>query len=84
MFGPGWKAVAQFATVCAPASSATVWLAPPVNCGASLAAVTKSTRKVCVVWPPLASIAVTLNSVKSGLTMPLFWSVAVVKVTVRL
>ena len=38
--GPGLIAVAQPDTVCAPASSSTVWLAPLVNVGGSLTAVT--------------------------------------------
>ena len=38
--GPGVMLVAQLATVCAPASSATVWSAPLVKLGASLTAVT--------------------------------------------
>ena len=41
-------AVAQLGTVCAPASSLTVWLAPGVKLGASLTAVDRDRRSVCV------------------------------------
>ena len=42
--GPAVMAVAQPATVCAPASSVTVWSAPLVNDGASLTAVTVTVK----------------------------------------
>src|SRR6185503_21193023 len=53
--GPGEMAVAQLLTVCAPASSFTVWFGPLVNDGASLTELTV-TRKVLtkVSTPPLA------------------------------
>ena len=54
--GPALMPVAQPATVCAPASSSTVWSAPFVKLGASLTAVTVIV-KVCaalVSTPPLA------------------------------
>ena len=54
--GPALIAVAQPATVCAPASSRTVWSAPLVKLGASLTGVTVIVN-VCgarVSTPPLA------------------------------
>ena len=54
--GPALIAVAQPATVCAPASSSTVWSAPFVKDGASLTSVTVIVN-VCgadVSTPPFA------------------------------
>ena len=65
--GPAEIAVAQLATLCAPASSLTVWSAPLVKLGASLTATTVMV-KVCgaeVSTPPFAvppsSCAVTVT-----------------------
>ena len=54
--GPGSNPVAQPATVCAPASSSTVWSGPLVNDGASLTAVTVIVKvwMALVSSPPLA------------------------------
>src|SRR6185436_15687346 len=51
LLGPALTAVAQPVTLAAPESSLTVWLAPLVNDGASLTAVTAIEK----VWPALWS-----------------------------
>src|SRR5262249_53593012 len=54
--GPALIAVAQPLTLCAPASSNTVWLAPLVKLGASLTEVTVMSKLCVGLWstPPLA------------------------------
>src|ERR1700760_1596511 len=55
--GPGEIAVANPATVCGPASSATVWFAPALKVGASLTGVTLIVMVLAdgsVSTPPLA------------------------------
>src|SRR5438874_284814 len=54
--GPALMLVAQPATVCGPASSSTVWLAPLVKLGGSLTAVTAMVNvwTALVSTPPLA------------------------------
>jgi len=53
--GPALMAVAQGLTVCAPASSFTVWLAPAVKLGASLTLLTVTVMVwvALVLTPPL-------------------------------